>query len=73
MEGEFSTNMYRYRSFDGGRSWGRVRRYTDGARMGAFSVRDGAARLVEAWDQSDSSKPRKWLRFHRELEEHSLE
>ena len=72
MEGEFSTVMYRYRSFDG-RSWSRVRRYTDGARMGAFSVTDGAARLVEAWDQSASSKPRKWLRFHREIREHPLE
>jgi hypothetical protein len=73
MEGEFSTDMYRYRSFDDGRSWSRVRRSSDGVRMGAFSVRDGAVRLVEAWDQSTSSKPRKWLRFQRELEEHSLE
>lgn len=64
---DLETIAYRFESADLGASWSGVRRYSDGLRMGAFTVLGGGTRLVEAWDRSTSNLDRKPVRFHRHL------
>jgi hypothetical protein len=63
---DLSTDSHRFTSTNDGATWNRVRRYSDGARMGDISVVNGRARLVEAWDQRTSQAARQRLWFHRE-------
>jgi hypothetical protein len=64
---DLDATAYRFRSSDDGATWTGVRRYSDGDRLGAFTVEGGQPKLVEAWDQWASTADPQRIRFHRKL------